>query len=101
MLVQDIKLQLVRPPVPVRGATAGDLLARSARDWAPVLVIHKIASCPLPTYSLCCYEYSLRVEFIDCINRSLWELELGTLNLSVPFECTALEKLPETRTFIS
>jgi hypothetical protein len=40
MLVQDVKVQLVGPPVPVRGAAAGYLFAGLARDRALAVVSH-------------------------------------------------------------
>jgi hypothetical protein len=44
MLVQNIQVQLVRPPVSDRRASAGYLLASSAHYRALFSVIHKVAS---------------------------------------------------------
>jgi hypothetical protein len=44
VLVQDMQVQLVRPPVSVRGAAAGDLLAGFTRDRARALVAHLLFS---------------------------------------------------------
>src|SRR5210317_388963 len=44
MLVENVKVQLVRPPVAVRGAAAGDLLAGFACDRALAFVTHNASS---------------------------------------------------------
>jgi hypothetical protein len=44
MLVQDIEVQLVRPPVSVRPASAGCLWVWYARYWVFPVVCHNVTS---------------------------------------------------------
>jgi hypothetical protein len=44
MLVQNVKIQLIRPPVPDRRASAGWLFVCSARYRALAIFIHKVSS---------------------------------------------------------
>jgi hypothetical protein len=53
MLVQDIKVQLVRPPVPVRGTAACYLPAFSACDRALALIIHEFTSLFIGPFFYC------------------------------------------------
>jgi len=44
VLMKNLEVQLVRPPIPDRRATAGCLFARSARDRALTVFIHTVSS---------------------------------------------------------
>jgi hypothetical protein len=61
MLVQDIELQLVRPPVSVRRAAAGSLLVSPARYRGLAFFIHNISSFYLDLLKLCFFYTSVEL----------------------------------------
>jgi hypothetical protein len=80
MLVQDVQVQLVRPPVTIGSAAACHLPAGPARHRTPLLIAHKATSRGFTSSALPLFRRSARRSGID--NDSLWKMILHSKKYS-------------------